>query len=80
MSEKNLEIDTDLAKSQLIKLAEWEMPFGKYAGTVLIDLPEPYLLWFQQKGWPNGELGQLLQLALEIRVAGAEKVVQKLKK
>ncbi|MCV5391756.1 DUF3820 family protein, partial [Escherichia coli] len=41
-----------LEKENLIKLARMQMPFGKYAGRVLIDLPEEYLLWFDKKGWP----------------------------
>ena len=48
---------------QLPKLANMKMPFGKYAGRALIDLPEEYLLWFAQKGFPNGELGELMTLA-----------------
>jgi uncharacterized protein (DUF3820 family) len=66
-------------KSQFEKLASWKMPFGKYSGRVLIDLPEPYLLWFEKKGWPNGELGELLALALEIRIAGSEGLIKRLK-
>ena len=52
------------------------MPFGKYKGRVLIDLPEEYLIWFARKGWPPGELGQLLALALEIQTEGAEGVLR----
>lgn len=56
----------------LLKLANQRMPFGKYKGRVLIDLPEEYLLWFAQKGWPAGELGQLLALTLEIHREGCD--------
>jgi len=66
-------------KQDLLKIANMPMPFGKYQGRVLIDLPEPYLLWFAQKGFPEGQLGQLLQLALEIKVNGLEYVLQPLK-
>lgn len=48
-------------KTHLLKLARMKMPFGKYAGRILIDLPEPYLLWFQKQGFPEGELGELLE-------------------
>ncbi|MGY0218728.1 DUF3820 family protein [Endozoicomonadaceae bacterium StTr2] len=67
------------SKEDLLKLARMEMPFGKYAGRVLIDLPEEYLLWFAKKGFPNGELGRLMQLALEIRINGLEKIITPLK-
>lgn len=66
-------------KADLVKLARMPMPFGKYKGKVLIDLPEEYLLWFAKKGFPNGELGRLLQLALEIRINGLERVIRPLK-
>ena len=67
-------------KEDLLKLANMPMPFGKYKGKVLIDLPEEYLLWFAKKGFPEGNLGRLLQLALEIRINGMEKVLQPLKR
>ena len=51
----------------LISIATMTMPFGKYQGRVLIDLPEDYLLWFARKGMPEGRLGQLLALTLEIK-------------
>jgi len=66
-------------KEQLIKLARWEMPFGKYKGNALIDLPEAYLFWFQKRSFPNGELGELMALALEIKIAGADSLVRPLK-
>lgn len=56
------------------------MPFGKYAGRALIDLPEPYLLWFAHKGFPAGELGSLMALCLEIKTQGAEDVIRPLKR
>lgn len=66
-------------KQDLLKLANQAMPFGKYQGKVLIDLPEEYLLWFAKKGFPKGELGRLMQLALEIRINGLEGVIRPLK-
>ena len=57
-------------KENLIKLARMRMPFGKYQGKTIIDLPEPYLLWFSAKGFPEGQLGRLMQLALEVKING----------
>jgi len=56
-----------------------KMPFGKYSGRVLIDLPEPYLLWFAKQGFPDGELGRLLALTLEMKIEGLEEVIRPLK-
>lgn len=56
-----------------------KMPFGKYAGRVLIDLPEEYLLWLSKKGMPNGELGLLLALALEVKINGQESILDPLR-
>ncbi len=57
---------------QLLELAEMKMPFGKYAGRLLVDLPEPYVVWFKQKGFPRGELGQLLETVYTIKANGLE--------
>ena len=57
---------------QLLRLARYRMPFGKYAGRLLIDLPEPYVLWFAKQGFPKGELGNMLGLLYEIKVNGLE--------
>lgn len=66
-------------KQDLVKLATLRMPFGKYSGRLLIDLPEPYLLWFANKGFPEGQLGNLLQIALEIKINGLEYLITPLK-
>ena len=68
-----------LEKENLLKLARTAMPYGKYAGRMLIDLPEEYLLWFDKKGWPSGELGDLLKLCLALKIEGLDSVVQPLK-
>ncbi|MGL6261860.1 DUF3820 family protein [Vibrio sp. WXL103] len=70
-----------LDKKNLIKLASMRMPFGKYAGRVLIDLPEEYLLWFARKEqFPEGELGELMQLCLALKIEGLDSVVKPLKR
>lgn len=79
MSEINPIFDEDKLKEQFKKLATWEMPFGKYAGRVLIDLPEAYLYWFEKNDWPNGELGELLALALELKISGTAGLIKPLK-
>lgn len=58
--------------AHFLKLARTTMPFGKYAGTLLVDLPEPYVVWFHQKGFPKGELGDMLREIYEIKVNGLE--------
>ncbi len=59
-------------KEYLLKFANARMPFGKYAGRLLIDLPEPYVVWFRQKGFPKGELGEMFGLLYEIKVNGLD--------
>jgi uncharacterized protein (DUF3820 family) len=54
------------------KLMTATMPFGKYAGRRLVDLPEPYVVWFRQKGFPGGELGMLLETVYTIKANGLE--------
>jgi hypothetical protein len=56
----------------LIDLAEARMPFGKYQGRLLIDLPEPYVVWFAGQGFPKGKLGDQLRAIYEIKVNGLE--------
>ncbi len=57
---------------QLLELARTRMPFGKYKGRLLIDLPEPYVVWFSQQGFPKGKLGDMLRTVHEIKVNGLE--------
>jgi len=70
----------DLKPEHLIKLANMKMPFGKYQGRVLVDLPEPYLVWFAKQGFPKGELGDLLRVLYEVKLNGLESVIRPLKR
>jgi hypothetical protein len=60
----------------LLDLARMKMPFGRYAGRALIDLPEPYVVWFRKQGLPKGRLGLLLGLLYEIKANGLEDLVR----
>ena len=69
---------SNYADNELVKLNKTRMPYGKYKGTFLIDLPEHYISWYQTKGFPSGSLGQLLGLLYEIKLNGLEYLVRKL--
>lgn len=62
------------------EIANTKMPFGRYAGTRIIDLPEAYILWFREKGFPAGRLGVLLESVYEIKLNGLEHLFDRLKK
>ena len=66
-------------RHELVELARYRMPFGKYKGRRLIDLPEPYVVWFAQQGFPKGRLGELLGLVYEIKVNGLEYLFEPLR-
>ncbi|BCA79897.1 hypothetical protein AOP6_1684 [Desulfuromonas sp. AOP6] len=55
------------------------MPFGKYAGWRLIDLPEPYVVWMAGQGFPAGLLGRRLRAVYEIKVNGLESLFDPLR-
>ncbi|MAZ72912.1 MAG: hypothetical protein CMC70_07170 [Flavobacteriaceae bacterium] len=58
--------------NHLKELANYKMPFGKYKNQRLLNLPEAYFVWFQQKGFPQGKLGRMMQEMFEIKVNGLE--------
>ncbi len=70
----------DFNPQLLIDLVKMEMPFGKYKGKLLCNLPVSYLEWFNRKGFPTGKLGVLLQTMYEIRLNGLEKLLDPLKR
>jgi hypothetical protein len=61
-----LQLPFKMKPEDLEKLVTWKMPFGKFQGRLLADLPGNYLHWFARKGLPEGELGRLLELMREI--------------
>ncbi|HEY9186474.1 MAG TPA: DUF3820 family protein [Ignavibacteria bacterium] len=63
----------------LKKIVTTKMPYGKYKGKLLCDLPEPYLVWYHNKGFPKGELGMLLNTLYEIKLNGLEYLLKPLK-
>ncbi len=65
---------------ELEQLANMRMPYGKYKGTLLIHIPEPYLVWYRGKGFPAGKLGRQLELMLEIKINGLEELIYPLVK
>jgi len=56
------------------------MPFGKYKGRDLINLPEHYIVWYNNKGFPKGQLGEMLQLVYELQLNGLEDLVRNIKR
>jgi len=65
---------------ELVVLANARMPFGRYEGKLLIEIPENYLVWYKNKGFPAGKLGQQLEQMLEIKTNGLEPLIYKLRK
>jgi uncharacterized protein len=68
--------DSDL----LLTLVRMQMPFGKYKGTVMCNLPVSYLEWFAKEGFPPGKMGMLLATIYEIKINGLEYLLEPLKK
>jgi uncharacterized protein (DUF3820 family) len=63
----------------LEKLVTWKMPFGKYKGRLLADLPGHYLNWFARTGFPPGEIGRLLALLQEMDHNGLKPLLNPLR-
>lgn len=64
----------------LLDLVKTPMPFGKYKGVIISNLPVSYLEWFNREGFPNGKLGVLLATMYEIKLNGLEDLLKPLKK
>jgi uncharacterized protein len=69
----------DEYRKRLIKLAFAKMPYGKYQGRFLSDIPEPYIVWLKNNGLPNGELGNLILEMYEIKANGLEGLLRKIR-
>ena len=67
-------------KKFLIKLAHTKMPFGKYEGRYLIDLPEHYVVWYHNKGFPKGKLGEMLDTIYTLKVNGLEELIRNIQR
>lgn len=66
-------------KQFLIDTAKMRMPFGKYKGVYLVDIPEYYLVWYKNKGFPAGKLGKMMGLVYELQLNGLEDILRKVK-
>lgn len=60
----------------LVKLVQMAMPFGKYKGCIIANLPISYLEWFKREGLPPGSLGELLDTIYEIKLNGLEDLLK----
>lgn len=70
----------ELNSEILIEICKVKMPFGKYKGTVLADLPDFYLEWFHRKGMPPGKLGMQLSTVYEIKINGLAELLIPIRK
>lgn len=62
----------------LLELSTTEMPFGKYKGRKIAQLPVSYLEWFEREGFPPGKLGMLLSTMHVIKTNGLEDLLKPL--
>ena len=65
---------------ELEKLANTKMPYGKYEGRYMIDIPEYYIVWYRNKGFPKGQIGEMLATVYELKLNGLEQLVRNLRK
>jgi uncharacterized protein (DUF3820 family) len=68
------------SKEALIELANYKMPFGKYKDRYLVDVPEYYYVWFNQKGFPEGKLGRMMIQMHDIKINGLEELIYRIKR
>ena len=70
----------EMNREHLELLVTCEMPFGKYQGRLIADLPGQYLNWFAREGFPPGQLGQLLALMQELDHNGLSSLLDPLRR
>jgi uncharacterized protein (DUF3820 family) len=76
-----METPQDFNSELLLEIVRMKMPFGKYKGTILCDLPDFYLEYFLRNGgFPKGKLGQLMATVYEIKLNGLQEILVELKK
>jgi uncharacterized protein (DUF3820 family) len=81
------EIDREDFRNLLIEIGRTRIPFGKFgikayppAGVPIMDLPEEYLFWFRERGFPKGRLGELMAQVCEMKAVGMDSVFDPLRK
>ena len=73
-------LNQNQSKLFLVKLAKTKMPYGKYKGRYMIDLPEHYVVWYKTKGFPKGQIGDMLATVYELKLNGLEELVRNISK
>lgn len=81
------EIDREDFRNLLVEIGKMRIPFGKFgikayppAGVPIMDLPEEYLCWFLERGFPKGRLGELMAHVCEIKTVGMDSVFDPIRK
>lgn len=77
---KNSEDFPFSSKERLVKLAFYKMPYGKYKGQYLSDIPEAYFIWLRNQGLPKGLFGEMLSEIIEIKTNGLEYLLREIRK
>ncbi len=72
-------MNSESYKKALLELASAKMPFGKYKGYFISDIPEYYLVWYKRKGFPENKLGRQMQEVLELKENGLEPILRKIR-
>ncbi len=82
MEDTILDMDMEMKPNpkKLLELAHYKMPFGKYKDRYLVDLPLAYLVWFKQRGFPRGSLGEHMQTMLDVKSDGLEPIIRRLQR